>query len=504
MKYVALLAVGLGWMLLGSTCTPLVDIDASAGGHPTSVDLSAAVLKPAVSRSVASGSQIEVEWTAVNLTGHDAIATVIVRYRKNFTDTILAGGLRLPESGGSRVLTWDTTGFEGGEYSILVRVVAGDQTVEASSPGRITINTPPEFEFTDPAEDITLGEPQPDPNDPNNTIESDSVTIRWTSFDPDGDGSAQISIDPDTDHESGNEIVIQDVSIPANAGFDSMAWDGTDTDGQRVDPDTYYLFAVITDELNAPQFIEAPARITVPAEPNEPNITLAITAPAEDTDFLVGDDPLTITFTLDEPNDVLIDLEVDTDDNHTNGNERNILSQRLVQTGTTEDSFDWDGQDSDDKPVDDGIYRILLLVSRGPGSPQIIQSSALVFRRSDPNQPLVALLEPATDKTVRAGQFVSIKWRDDDPTGSARIRLTLDDDPEPAEVLETGEAEREILGGREAAGDGVLDIYNYRVEDALPPGRYYVFAYIDSDDADPADHHSVAAGQIEIQDPNSN
>ncbi len=503
MKYAVLAALALSAVLVGATCVPLIDLD-EGNRLDTGSKLEVSALKPAVSRSVPSGAVIEIEWTAVNLTGADAVGTVIVRSRQDFSDTILEGGLRLPESGGTRVVTWDTTGFEGGEYSILVRVEAGTRTVEDSAPGRITINTPPTLEFTEPTEATVLGEPQPDPNDPNNTIESDTVTIRWTSFDPDGDGNASISIDPDLDHDSGNEIVIKEVNIPAEAGFDSMAWDGTDVEGERVEPDTYNIFASISDELNEARFVDGLATITVPEEPNEPNYATAITEPAEDTDYLRGDEPFTITFTLDEPNSVLVDIEFDSDDNHRNGNERNLLSQRVIDPNTHEDSFDWGGLGSDGKPILDGIYRLLLIVNRGTSAPQIVESEALVFRRSEQDQPLIALLEPATDKTVEAGEFVFIKWRDDDPTESARIRLFLDDDNIPNEDLETGEAEIEILPEpREAAGDGVLDTFNYRVEGTLVPGRYYIFAYIDRDDADPIDDYSIAGGQIVIEDPNA-
>ncbi len=506
MKVAALVALALSAVLVGATCVPLIDLDAGNRVDPTS-KLAVSAMKPAVSRAVPSGAQIEIEWTAVNLTGDDAVGTVIVRSRKDFSDTILEGGLRLPESGGSRIVTWDTTGFEGGEYSILVRVEAGTRTAEDSAPGRITINTPPSLEFTEPTEDVVLGAPQPDPNDPNQTIESDSVTIRWTSFDPDGDGNASISVDPDLDHESGNETVIKEVAIPAEAGFDSMAWDGTDVEGQRVDPDTYHVFASISDGLNEARFVDGLATITVPAEPNEPNepnYTLAITEPAEDTEFLRGTDPLKITFTLDEPNSVLVDIEVDPDDNHRNGNERTILSQRLVDPNTHEDSFEWGGLDSDDKPIVDGIYRLLLIVNRGSSVPQIVESDALVFRRGLEGQPLITLLEPATDKTVKAGDFVFIKWRDEDPDESASIRLFLDDDDTPLEQIETGDPEIEILPDpREAAGDGVLDTFNYRVESSLAPGRYYIFAYIDRDDAEPIDDFAIAGGQIVIEDPNA-
>jgi flagellar hook assembly protein FlgD len=509
MRYGIILALALTWLVAGATCFPLVNLDPGPS-IDAGITLAVSVMKPAEDRDVPQGAVIEIEWTAANLTGFDAIATILVRAREDFSETILEGGLRLPEAGGSRSLEWDTSTFQGGAYSIVARVEAGSRTEEASAPARITINTPPSFDFTEPTEDTELVAEE-DPNDPNAPEEDPKITIRWTAFDRDGDATAQIGVDPidpndpdDLDRRSGDEITIAEVAISRSEGIDSLDWDGTDMSNDRVESGEYHLFAIISDDLNGERVVEPAAepkpRLIVP---EVEDIELAVTQPEEDTEFLTTDGPLTIEFTLDEDDDVLVDLEIDTDNNPRNGNETPILSERLIEEGTHEDSFEWDGTDADGAAVGDGIYRMILVVNRGAGTPAIVAGKGLVFRRSEEGQPLIGLTEPNGEITINVGTDVLIQWRDEDPDETATIRLTLDDDELPAEETETDSDEIEILADRAAAGDDVQDTFNlrYHVLKDLEPGRYYIFAYIDSDDTAPADNVSIAGGELVIEDP---
>jgi flagellar hook assembly protein FlgD len=518
MRYGILVALAVSWLLVGATCFPLIDLDQEQD-VVSGTTLAVAVIKPSADREVPQVSTVEIEWTAANLTGSEAVVTILVRGGEHFEETILEGGLRLSEVGSSGTVTWDTKDFEGGVYRVVARIEAGGDTEEATAPGRITINASPTFDFTEPTADADLVE-QPDPNDPNAPPEPASITIRWTAFDPDGDATAEIRLDPidpnapnEVDHESGDEITIADVTISRTEGFESLEWDGTDASGERVEAGHYYLLAVVSDDLNGERIVEACRRdedgeqgesqcdllqIFVPEE-----IELAITEPEEDETLLVSDpnDVVTIRFTLDEDDDVLIDLKVDTDENHRNGNETTILAQRLIEEGTNEGSFDWDGDDSAGDPVADGIYRIILVVNRGSGTPEIVEADGLVFRRSEEEQPLIALLEPDGEQTIERGTYVMVRWRDDDPSESATIRLTLDDDEFPNEETETEDPEIEILADRDADGDGVQDTFQYQLPADLAPDRYFIFAYIDRDDEAPFDNISVAGGHIIIENP---
>lgn len=171
--------------------------------------------------------------------------------------------------------------------------------------------------------------------------------------------------------------------------------------------------------------------------------------------------------------------------------------------------FAWDGTYSDDALVPEGIYRIFIVLNSGASTPETAEGPGLVFRRATADDPLIALLEPAQPQTVSAGSFVTLRWRDDDPTETATIRLTIDDDPRPAEG-EVGSdddmAEIEIVAGREAEPDGDLqDSYVWQVPGSLVPGSYYVFAYIVANPAEPPaeldEQSSVAPGLLIIPDP---
>jgi flagellar hook assembly protein FlgD len=516
MRYGILIALALAGLLTGATCLPLIDLDEDET-VVSGTTLAVAVTRPSADRAVPPATRIEIEWMAANLTSSEAVATVLVRFRDDRSETILAGGLRLPAGqttgtlGWDTSLDWDTSDFLGGAYSIVARIEADGQTKEATAPGRITINTPPSFEFTEPTEDTELIG-QVDPNDPNAPPGPASVTIRWTAFDPDGDGTAQIRIDPedpnlpdepDTDRDSGDEITIAEVSIPSTAGFDSLEWDGTDSAGERVPGATYDLFAVVSDGVNDEQIIEASVQIVVPDE-----IELALTEPSENETLLTSDpnDVIMIEFTLDEDNDVFIDLRIDPDDNHRNGNETTIVARRKIEQGTKEGSEEWRGQDSEGNDVGDGIYRLIMVVNRSSGPSETVRAEGLVFVRSSENQPLIALLEPNTDATFTGGEGgeLLIRWRDDDPSDSATIRLTIDDDATPNEGgAETDGAEENIPSADDLdpSGDGLDDTFTYYVSDDRPPGRYWIFAYIDRADEAGIDHIAIAGGQLVIEDP---
>jgi flagellar hook assembly protein FlgD len=493
MRNGVLLALALTCPLLGASC-PLIDLDPPEA--TTGETLAISVLNPSTDHTVPLGDVVQIEWTAVNLTGGEAIAAILVEFRPDMAQTILIGGVRSDETQGSGVYEWDTTGFEAGDYAIIVTLEAGGLSRRETAAGQITLDVPPSFEFTAPATDTTLES-------------GETVTISWVGSDPDGNGSVQIGVDSDTDHESGNETIIDEQALPTVSGNESLEWDGTNDVGVSVANGLYRPYAVVSDNVSPARIVNGLARITVAGGDNGVGPTeTAVTEPEEDTDFLAADDPLTIEFTLATHDDVLIDLKIDTDDDHANGNETTILSQRLVSSDTDEDSFDWDGTDSCGDAVDDGIYRVFLVVSTGSGTPGTAEAEGLVFRRTDEDQPLIALLQPGSVETLDAGDYLSISWRDDDPTDEATIRITIDDDGSPNEGVEEGEAEIEILadriaeGDEEDEGDGVLDTFEYQIPSSLAPGTYYVFAYIHKEAGSVApDHQSIAPAVFIVRDP---
>lgn len=489
-------------VLSGATCTaPLLDLtDDDPAVSPTQLAISLSA--PDANRSVPQGTAVTISWTVVNRLEEDAVLTILVESRLDFSQTILVGGRRLSGLSNNENFIWDTSGFASGEYSVRARVEAGGLLREATAAGRITIDEAPTFELTAPTGPVVLVFDL-DPNEvvgPGAESDVSSVLIRWRARDAEGNAEVDIALDPDLDHDSGNEIVLATRGLPEEEGFSTIEFDGDDAAGDEVDSGVYNLFARVRDELFDDLVVEAPGTVTVSERP-EP-LETAISSPTDDTEFLTTDTPtLEIEYTIDEPNDVLIDLKVDRDDNTANGNEITILSQRLVEEDVDSGLFAWSGVDSGGAAVAEGIYNVLLIINRDSGAPSTISGDGLVFFRRSADLPLISLLAPAANATLEAGQFLTINWRDETPGGEARVRLTLDDDATPAEPVETDAAELEILAGREASPDGVQDTFNYQLPASLEPGTYFVFAYIDVDGAAPADNVSTAAGRLIVPDP---
>jgi hypothetical protein len=500
MRTAVLMMVLGAWTLSGATCLPLIGNTSTSGGDPTT--LAIVIQSPVSSTTVPQGATVPITWTAYNATGQPASVDVYVESRSDLTQTAVADDVALTAGSLTMTSDWYTAGLPGGEYVIYATLTAGSDTKTATAAGRITIDEFPNFEFTEPAENATF------------TQGGDALTISWNAVDPEGTGKLTIGLDSDADPESGNEIFIHEGTIGATEAEDSFDWSGKDLLGEDVAPGIYDLFALVSDEVNAEQAVEANVQITVleeetPPEP-EPPITLSIISPDEDTTFLTTDDNLPIEFGVNEFDNTLIDLKIDTDDNHSNGNEQTILAQFLVPGGTETDTFDWDGTLADGSPVADGIYRLFIVANTGGSTPHTAQSDGLIFRRSSEDQALVALLSPAQLQTVQAGSDVRITWRDDDPTDEATIRIVIDDDPDPAEAAETGADEIQIPTADTefpASPDGVQDSFFYHVPglDTLGAGTYYLFAYIGVTPEDPADPRveqvSVAPAPLIVKDP---
>ncbi len=521
---------------LGGGCLPLVDntVREPVPGQKLAISIA----KPDTDRSVARGDQVKIEWSAANLTGQPATISFHVESRRASLTKALLEQFELQGTGDSGVVRWDTGDYSG-PYAIIARIEAAGQYREAIAAGKITVDAPPTFKFTAPSGDVTYRRGI----DP-------ALTIAWQASDEDAE--LEIGLDPDTDHDSGNEIIILERTLsstsptsgddgtrtdgesdktgtrsrddesrengvptqtPTEGGSEtetgggtgnegtttgstsSFAWEGKDKDGENVAGGTYNLFARVSDNVNPALTVDGPGQITVTEKDSGSGGEPEVIEPAEDTTFLTSDEKLTIEYKTNLDDDALVDIKIDTDDNHKNGNEITILSQHFVEGGEDPDPFEWDGKNAAGQNVDPGIYRVFALVSTGEGTPKTAEAEGLVFRRQTNKQPLVALLAPATAITVDPGDYVMIRWRDDDPDGEATIRLVVDTDPRP---MSATEKRLEILAEREAEPDGVQDTFNWQVPSTLSPGTYYVIAFIDDDGSGNA---STAPGRVIVRDP---
>jgi hypothetical protein len=470
----------LGWLGQGITCLPS-SLSDSSSAIPTT--LGVAIQTPTADGTLGQGTVFEIRWSAYNGTSQTATARLYVESRTDLSQVILADAV--PVSGSATFSTpWDTSDTLGGPYVIYAEITAGTDTRSITADGQITIDVPPTLTFDEPTERTEFAE-------------GDTLTISWTGFDLEGDGRVTLGLDPDNDHESGNEVFIYEGALPAEEEDEGTTdWNGTDLGSADVALGTYNLFAMLSDATNDDSFVDAGVQIVISKaeeEEEEETIGLAIVEPEDDTTLFTGgaSPQVEIEFTVNQFDDVLIDLKIDTDDNHSNGNETTILTQRLIAGGTERDTYTWDGTYTDGiappsgpNPPAAGIYSLFIVKYTGSGAtPASAEGPGLIFlRRTSETEPLMAILEPDTQQNITAGGYVTISWRDDDPDETATIRLAIDDDDTPGEGeagSPTDMAELIILDGRDASADGDLqDSYVWQVPSSLKPGSYYVFGYV--------------------------
>ncbi len=485
MRIAILVAAALAILLTGGTCLPLVDNVNNRVVDPGARNLAGAIRLPTTDQTLAAGETLEITWTGSNQTGEAASVSITVESRDDLSRTTLVSGIAFVGTSDGGTYHWDTAGFSG-PYVIILRIATAGTSHEDTGPGIITIDAPPTFEFRQPTEDVSFES-------------GDTVTIAWFGGD-DSATTARIGLDPDLEHDTGNEIFLTEPSLSSPEAFDSFEWTGNDTGGAAVDSGTYNLFALINDGINPEIVVVADVDITV-VEP-EPDEGIVVAEPAEDTDFVDTDDSVTIEYRVNKSADVLVDVKLNTDRSRTNGNEIIIDSQRLVEADTDPDPFEWDGTDANGDPVEDGIYEVFISVFSTSGSPETAVADGLIYRRTTDTEPLIGLLAPSDVRTLDAGAFLTIEWRDDDPGEEATIRITLDDDPDPDSGEDGSDPddieEITILEDRAALGDGVQDTFSYQIPGSLDPGTYYIFAYIDQDGAG---NVSVAGGRLVVNDP---
>lgn len=496
-------ALLLAWLGQGMTCLPLTSSDAYSTPPTT---LGVAIETPTADGTVGQGTTVEIRWSLYNGTGRTATARLYVESRVDLSQDVLVD---LADISGSRSFTtnWDTTDLPAGLYIIYAEITVGTTTRSLTAPGQITIDAAPTFAFTEPTERTEFAE-------------GDTLTIGWSGFDPEGDGYVTLGLDPDFDHTSGDEVFIGEGPLPSDDEEEESTydWNGTNLSGDDIALGTYELFALVTDDVNEDRFVDAGVQIVVvepdEEEEEEPEVEFGITEPEEDTTLFTGgaSPTIDIEFNVNQFDDVYIDLKIDTDDNHSNGNESIILTQRLIAGGTESDTYTWDGTYTDGiappdgpNPPADGIYSLFIVKYTGSGAtPASAEGPGLVFlRRTSETQPLMAILEPDSQREITAGGYVTISWRDDDPDETATIRLAIDDDDTPGEGeagSPTDMAELIILDGRDASGDGDLqDSYSWQVPGTLAPRSYYVFGYVLVNGT--VEHTTVGPARLIVPDP---
>ncbi len=446
-------ALALGGLLVAGGC-PLLFNDDAPEATPGVVTVTATA--PLGDRTVLEGADVVIGWSAFDEDGVGLQIEALVRGPGEIQETSVGGPTSVGQGRSSGEFTWDTTGFAAGVYRTRVRaLVAGIERGSDVTDGTISIDGAPTFAFVAPTTPVTV-EPE------------GMVTIEYRADDPEGVGSVQIGIDPDQDHESGNEQTLETRDLLAEDPNDPNAtemieWDGADADGERVDAGEYFVFAIVDDEAHPILVEEAAGVVTVEEmpDPNEDEVELGFIAPTADTSFETAARPITFEFGVNEEADVLVDLRLDSDDNRANGNEIAILLQRLVQAGVETDTFTWNGSDAAGDSVADGIYTPVLRVTRETGAPQSLDADGLVLVRTSD-------APSASRETWRRSTG---SWSRDALSDqlAARRDPAVVYDPEAAGVL--------LFGGRNLSGDALGDTWlrldgEWVVQDVVgPPAR---------------------------------
>jgi len=444
---------------------------------------------------LAGGATYTVAWTDEGFGNGDVVRLVVdadADHTNGDEITILTSRPLDADEAGDDEFEWDGRDVDGVRPSagwyFLVAVINPDGSlpIRVTAPGRIRLaNQAPTVVVSQPAEDQQV--------DTNGT-----VLVAWTADDPDDDATIVVWYDADEDatfdRNNPPANIIRD-GISEDNGPSSVDWDTT-----GVAEGTYSIFVTIDDGVNEPVTDAAPGRITVPnAVPQ-----LTFTEPADDVSVTFGS-TTTIAWTATDPeDDARIDLYVDLDADHDNGNETLILEDRQENDG--EDDFAWDPTG-----LTPGRYFVFARIDDGvadPTRPVTVEATGTIAVQADADDPTIVLTEPAGDLTAVETEPVEIRWDDQNTSAEARIALRYDDDPRPDQGgAEINEPERTIQTDLPADPDGDQDrhLWDWHPEDitqqAVPAGEYYLFAYID-DDGDPLDGTfdalAVAIGKVTI------
>ncbi|MFQ5429178.1 MAG: hypothetical protein ACE5E1_02610 [Phycisphaerae bacterium] len=240
----------------------------------TDLDLGIAIVQPAQQVTTAPGVATIIQWADI-ASVEGTIVRVTAQRRNNLdeddADPIELIGNGSPgtgrdamSDGANDIFEWDINGVRVGDYVIIATIEAPDgtlMTVSSRDPdrntnGSITVTTSlpaPTLTFSAPGatdETVTTG----------NTFD-----ITWTD---NGTANAAavvvLGLDTDTDHRSGNEIVLlnnQPLSENGNAGQFTFFFQ--DENGAAVPDGTYTVFAIVDDQANDPVIVEAAGRLVL-------------------------------------------------------------------------------------------------------------------------------------------------------------------------------------------------------------------------------------------------
>lgn len=239
-----------------------------------SIKLGIAIAEPNGQVNASAGVLTPIRWA--DIADIEGTVVRITAQRRNIDDEDTAEPIHLVgdgttgsgrdalADGDNDIFQWDVAGVRVGTYVIVATIEAPDgetRTVQSRDPDRgtnstITVTTAlpiPTLAFTDPGNaDVTVTSPTP-------------FTITWTDNGPQNpDALVSIKLDPDTNHNNGNEItLVSAIPLSEDGTSGSFVFNFIDENGDLIASDTYNLFAVLDDGVNDPVTVNAVGQLVV-------------------------------------------------------------------------------------------------------------------------------------------------------------------------------------------------------------------------------------------------
>lgn len=262
----ALLATTVG---MGCTGLDLLLGPLPLNGLPnTDLEIGIAIAQPSQQVTAAPGAPTIIQWADI-ATVEGTVVRITAQRRNNLDedtadpielvgDGTLGSGRGALGDGANDIFEWDITGVRVGDYVIIATIEAPDGTTQTvvsrdlilGTAGSIMVTTAlpvPTLTFTAPGatdETVTTG----------NTFD-----ITWTdNGTSNSDAILTLGLDLDSDHESGNEIVLvsnQPLSDSGDNGLFTFFFQ--DENGNPVPDGSYTVFATLDDNANDIVTVEA-------------------------------------------------------------------------------------------------------------------------------------------------------------------------------------------------------------------------------------------------------
>lgn len=257
--------------VLGIGCT---GVDLLFGPLPTGprlnteLELAIAIAQPNQQITTATGVATIIQWADIATVPGTVVRITAQRQNnqnENTADPIelvgdgtLGSGRDAMADGDNDIFDWDITGVRVGTYVIIATIEAPDgstitissRDVDQGTNGVINITTAlpvPTLNFTTPGaadETLTTG----------NTLD-----LAWTDNGTSNpEAVLTLGLDTDSDHESGNEIIlVSNQLLSENGGSGQFTFQFLDENGSAVPDGTYTVFAIIDDNTNDAVTVEA-------------------------------------------------------------------------------------------------------------------------------------------------------------------------------------------------------------------------------------------------------